>query len=332
MDKKRILLAHGGGGTLSNELISKVIVPALGTPPSSFEDAAPVEGVEGLRFTTDSFVVKPLFFPGGDIGSLAVHGTVNDLAVSGAQPLALSLALIIEEGLETDILKRLMESAGAASRESGVTISTGDTKVVARGEADGIFITTSGVGTIVKSVGACCVAEGDAVLINGPIGDHGVAVMSAREGIGFETSVQSDSQPVWPVVRELLGAGLNVHAMRDPTRGGVAAVCNELASASGVSIVLQETALPVRPAVAGACEMLGLDPLTVANEGKVLVFLPADQAERAVDIMQHHPRGAGACVIGAAAARREKPLYLKTRHGGERIVEMPYGEELPRIC
>jgi hydrogenase expression/formation protein HypE len=332
MDKDRILLAHGGGGTLSNDLISKVIVPALGTPPSSFEDASPVEGEEGLRFTTDSFVVKPLFFPGGDIGSLAVHGTVNDLAVSGARPLSVSLALIIEEGMEVATLKRLMESAGSAAEESGVAISTGDTKVVARGEADGIFITTSGVGRAVKEVGSSRIAEGDAVIINGPIADHGIAVMSAREGIGFDTPVQSDSQPVWPIVRALLDAGLDIHAMRDPTRGGVAATCNELASSSRVSIVLDETALPVRAAVAGACEMLGLDPLTVANEGKVLVFVPQDQAERVVDVMQRHPRGAGASVIGAAAARREKPVYVTTRHGGERIVEMPYGEELPRIC
>ncbi len=332
MDKNRILLAHGGGGTLSNELIRNVIVPALGTSPPSFEDAAPIEGADDLRLTTDSFVVKPLSFPGGDIGSLAIHGTANDLAVSGARPLSISLALIIEEGLDIDTLTTLMESSGRAARDSGIVIGTGDTKVVARGEADGIFITTTGVGRVVTPVDSSGIATGDALVINGPIADHGIAVMSAREGIGFQTPVQSDSQPVWPVVEALIGAGIDIHAMRDPTRGGVAASCNELASSSGVSIVLDETALPVRAAVAGACEMLGLDPLTVANEGKILVFVPADQAARAVDIMRHLPRSAGACVIGTAVAQREKPLYMKTRHGGERIVEMPYGEELPRIC
>jgi hydrogenase expression/formation protein HypE len=329
---KRILLAHGGGGMLSNELIRDLIVPALGTSPASFEDASPVEGAKDLRFTTDSFTVKPLFFPGGDIGSLAVHGTVNDLAVSGARPLSISLSLIIEEGLELDTLKRVMESAGTAARDSGVVIATGDTKVVARGEADGIFITTSGVGRAVREVVSSGIREGDAVVINGPIADHGIAVMSAREGIGFETPVRSDSQPVWPFVEALIDAGMDIHAMRDPTRGGVAAACNELASSSGVSIILDETGIPVTAASAGACEMLGLDPLTVANEGKVLVFVPEDHAHRAVDVLRQLPRSAGAAVIGRAAGRREKPVYMKTRHGGERIVEMPYGEELPRIC
>ncbi len=324
MDK--ILLAHGGGGSLTNDLIKDVIVAALGSDQSDLADASPVPGHDDILFTTDSFVVKPLFFPGGDIGSLAIHGTVNDLAVSGARPLAVSISLVIEEGLEVETLKKILESAGKAAKKSGVSIVTGDTKVVAHGEADGLFITTSGVGERVREVLPSGVAEGDAVIINGSMGDHGVAVMSAREGIEFETTIESDSQSVWPFVEALINNGIEVHAMRDPTRGGVAASCNEIADSSGVSIVLDENSLPVKEGVSAACGMLGLDPLTVANEGKVLFFVPEPEAERALDLLKD------ASVIGKAVTRREKAVYLKTQYGGERIVEMPYGEELPRIC
>lgn len=330
MDK--ILLAHGGGGSLTNDLIRDVIVPALGSAQSDLADASPVPGRDDILFTTDSFVVKPLFFPGGDIGSLAIHGTVNDLAVSGARPLAVSISLVIEEGLETQTLKKILESAGKAAKKSGVSIITGDTKVVARGEADGLFITTSGVGERSKKVLPSGVAEGDAVIINGSIGDHGVAVMSAREGIEFETTIESDSQPVWPFVEALLNSSIEVHAMRDPTRGGIASSCNEIADSSGVTIILDENALPVKEGVSAACGMLGLDPLTVANEGKALFFVPEPEAARALELLRTLPQGSDAAVIGTAAARREKAVYLKTQYGGERIVEMPYGEELPRIC
>lgn len=328
----RILLAHGGGGSLTNDLIRDMIVPALGSEAGDLADASPVPGRDDILFTTDSFVVKPLFFSGGDIGSLAVHGTVNDLAVSGARPLAISISLVIEEGFETETLKKILKSAGGAAKKSGVSIVTGDTKVVAHGEADGMFITTSGVGERIKKVLPSNVAEGDAVIINGSIGDHGVAVMSAREGIEFETTIESDSQSVWPFVEALLNSGIEVHAMRDPTRGGVAASCNEIADSSGISIVLDENSLPVKEAVLAACGMLGLDPLTVANEGKVLFFVPGQEATRALELLQTLPDGSDSTVIGAAVPHREKPVFLKTRYGGERIVEMPYGEELPRIC
>jgi len=328
----RILLAHGGGGSLANGLIKDLIVPSLGSTRTELADAAPVPDCEDLLFTTDAFVVKPLIFPGGDIGSLAIHGTVNDLAVSGARPLALSVSLVIEEGLETEILQRVLQCAGRAAKACDVNIVTGDTKVVARGEADGLFITTSGVGRVLKRVLPSGGREGDAVVISGSIGDHGVAVMSARQGIDFETSIESDSAPVWPLVEALINTDVEIHAMRDPTRGGVASVCNELAESSGMSIVLEEKDIPTKPAVAAACEMLGLSPLSVANEGKVILFVPEQEADRTIDVLHQLQNGRDASIIGRIVSRREKPVYLQTRYGGERIVEMPYGEELPRIC
>ena len=332
MPDDKIVLAHGGGGSLTRELVEGVIVPALGGSAEALPDAAPVPGADGLVLTTDSFVVKPLFFRGGDIGSLSVHGTLNDLAVSGAEPLALCMSLIIEEGLDIALLRRILESAAEAARASGVRIVTGDTKVVARGEADQIFVTTAGIGRRRLLLSPSGLREGDKVLINGPIADHGIAVMSEREGIRFETQVRSDSAPVWPYVRALIEAGIEVHAMRDPTRGGLASTCVELANDSGVTIQLEEAALPVRPEVRGACEMLGLDPLTVANEGKVVAFVPAPQAGKALDILKAVPGGERAAIIGTVIPRRSVAACLRTRFGGERVVEMPYGEELPRIC
>lgn len=332
MADDRIMLAHGGGGVLMRELIEGVIVPALGGAQGPLSDAAPVPGADRLVMTTDAFVVKPLFFRGGDIGTLCVHGTVNDLAVSGAEPLALSMSLILEEGIEIEIVRRVVESAYRAAQACGVRIVTGDTKVVAKGEADQLFVTTAGVGTMRTDVNVAGLQEGDCILINGPIADHGVAVMSERKGIQFETRVQSDSAPVWPYVRALIDAGVDVRAMRDPTRGGLAATCVELAEASGVSIALDEKAIPLRPETRTACDMLGLDPLTVANEGKLVAVVSAEDAEKALTAMKATPEGEHAAIIGQVTAKRATPAYLRTRYGGERSVEMPYGEELPRIC
>jgi len=332
MADEKIMLAHGGGGALTRELVEGVIVPSLGMSAEALPDAAIVPSAEDLAFTTDSFVVKPLFFRGGDIGSLSVHGTANDLAVSGAEPLALSMSLILEEGLDIALLRCIIESAAEAARACGIRIVTGDTKVVARGEADHIFITTAGIGRRRLLLSPSGLKEGDRVLINGPIADHGIAVMSEREGIKFETLVRSDSTPVWPYVRALIEGGIEIHAMRDPTRGGLASTCVELANDSGVTIQLEETALPVRPEVRGACEMLGLDPLTVANEGKVVAFIRASDAAKALEILRNVPGGERAAIIGTVVARRSVAACLRTRFGGERVVEMPYGEELPRIC
>jgi hydrogenase expression/formation protein HypE len=332
MKHDRIVLAHGGGGTLTRDLVEKLIVPAVGGDTDRMPDAAGIPGAEGLVFTTDSFVVKPLFFSGGDIGSLSVHGTVNDLAVSGAEPLAISLSLIIEEGMETETLRRIVASAGKAAKESGVSIVTGDTKVVARGEADEIFITTAGVGVRRIDTDERPVRPGDRVLISGPIAEHGIAVMSRREGIQFETQVQSDSAPVWPFVRELIENGIDIRIMRDPTRGGLAATLVELSDDFNVTTGLVEADIPLHPEVAAAAEMLGLDPLTVANEGKLVAFIGEKDASRALEIIRAVPGGEKAAIIGTVEERRAVSVYAKTAYGGDRVIDMPYGEDLPRIC
>ncbi|MBN1573673.1 MAG: hydrogenase expression/formation protein HypE [Deltaproteobacteria bacterium] len=332
MEKKRIVLAHGGGGVLTRELVEEIIVPSIGGSVSALPDAARVPGAEDLYFTTDSFVVKPLFFNGGNIGSLSIHGTVNDLAVSGAEPVAVSFSLIIEEGLEMDTLRRIVESAGRAAAECSVSIITGDTKVVARGDADQLFVNTAGIGIRRHDMGNLGIKEGDAVLINGPIAEHGIAVMSRRKGIDFDIEIESDSAPVWPYVKALLDGGVDIHAMRDPTRGGVAATLVELSGDHGVTTELYEDNIPVRAEVRAACEMLGLDPLSVANEGKLLVFVSASDAEKALEILRATSGGENAEIIGRAVKRRAVSVFLKTCFGGERVVEMPYGEELPRIC
>ena len=329
---ERIVLAHGGGGTLMRELIEKAIAPALGGLEADLPDASPIPQSNNLVFTTDSFVVKPLFFPGGDIGKLSVCGTINDLAVSGAAPLALSLAVIIEEGLELDLLRRVLESVGRTASECGARIITGDTKVVAKGEADQLFLTTAGVGKRILSVSPNGLREGDQLLLSGGLAEHGIAVISKREGIEFDTSVQSDAQSIWPFVKALIDEGIEIHAMRDPTRGGAAAACVELAEASQVSVVLHEASIPIQPSVYAACEMLGFDPLTVANEGKFIAVVPESDADRALAVLRAMPRGEKASLIGQVTSPREKSVYLNTRFGGERIIEMPYGEELPRIC
>lgn len=329
----RILLAHGGGGALTQELVQRLMVPAFGL--RSLDDAAvlPIDRVR-LAFTTDSFVVRPYVFPGGDIGRLAVCGTVNDLAVQGAQPLWLSLGLILEEGLPVADLETIVTSIKKAATEAGVEIVTGDTKVVEHGKCEGLYINTAGIGRIAgnRSVGHAKAKPGDAVLINGAIGEHGVAVLSRREGIEFQTSVTSDCAPVWPLVKSILDLGAEVHAMRDPTRGGVAAALNDIAGASQVGIRLDEAALPVPREVRGACDLLGLDPLTMACEGKLLVVCAGRDAERILKLMKKHPLGRQAAVIGSVLETSPGMVLLRTTIGGERIVDMPTGEDLPRIC
>jgi len=336
MKHDRIVLAHGGGGSLTKELVEEILLPALDNPVLRTLDDAAVVAINGdrLAFTTDGYVVKPMFFPGGDIGRLAVCGTVNDLAMQGAQPLWLSLSLILEEGLSIADLQKVVASIRAAADEAGVKVATGDTKVVERGKCEGMYIVTSGIGRVVAEhrLGCAHVKPGDAVIVNGPLGDHGVAVMSRREGIAFQTSVVSDCAPLWGLVKRILGTGVPVHALRDPTRGGVAAAVNDIARASGVGIRLTETALPVRPDVRGACDLLGLDPLTIANEGKVIVFCPGSDAERVLAALKRDPLGKEACVIGAVTETPKGMALLRTRIGGERIVDLPTGEDLPRIC
>ena len=333
MKHDRILLAHGGGGALTHELIERVFAPAfeLGT----LEDSAVREfGGQKLAFTTDSYVVKPYFFPGGDIGKLAVCGTVNDLAVQGAQPLWLSLGMILEEGLPLADLEKIVTSIKATAAEVGVTVVTGDTKVVERGKCEGIYINTAGIGRVVtkRPVGGAQVRPGDAVIVSGFLGEHGVAVLSRRAGIAFQTGVLSDCAPLWQLVKTVLASGADVHAMRDPTRGGLATTVCDFARVSQVGIRLQETALPVSPAVQGACDLLGLDPLSIANEGKLVVVCRGADADRVVQALRSVPIGCNAVVIGDVVEQPKGLAVLRTAIGGERIIDMPTGEDLPRIC
>jgi hydrogenase expression/formation protein HypE len=333
---ERILLGHGGGGKLMNDLIRQVFVPLFDNEYlASLDDQAIVE-VEGCRlaFTTDSFVVSPLFFPGGDIGSLAVNGTINDLAVGGATPLFLSSALIIEEGLPLEDLRRVGESMRRACQEAGVELVTGDTKVVERGKGDGVFVTTTGLGLVPAGVNisAKSARPGDRILLSGPIGIHGVVIMSVREGIQFDTRLESDSAPLHSLVDAILSVTKEVHCMRDPTRGGVASALNELAAASSVGMRVSEGRIPVPEEVRGACEILGLDPLAVANEGKLVVIVPAHVADDVLSKMRSHPLGKEACEIGEVVGEHPGTVVMETTIGGLQIVQMPSGEELPRIC
>ena len=343
-DYEHILLGHGSGGTLSANLIQQVILPALGCDSSpALEDQAIFRLIDPkgngakmprVAFTTDSFVVRPLFFPGGDIGRLAVHGTVNDLAVGGATPLFLSAALILEEGLATDDLRRVMVSMKEACREAGVSIVTGDTKVVDRGKGDQIFIATSGVGVVADDV---CLSvrnarPGDRVIVSGTIGDHGIAILSVREGIEFETVLESDSAPLNGLTRTMLAACPAIRWMRDPTRGGVSSALNELADGSHVGVRLDEKSLPVRPEVQAACAMLGLDPLYVANEGKLVVVVPPEHAEELLEAMRGHPLGRNAALIGEIVEEHAGMVVMRSVIGGDRVVTMLAGEQLPRIC
>ncbi len=331
MKHDRILLAHGGGGSLTHELIERVFAPAFGM--ETLEDSAVREfGGQKLAFTTDSYVVKPYFFPGGDIGKLAVCGTVNDLAVQGAQPLWLSLGMILEEGLPLADLEKIVASIKVTAAEVGVTVVTGDTKVVERGKCEGIYINTAGVGRVVAEVSCARIQVGDVVIVSGNLGEHGVAVMSQRAGISFQTSVVSDCAPLWSLVKTVIDTGAEIHAMRDPTRGGLAITVCDFSSAARVGMRLEETALPVSREVRGACDLLGLDPLSIANEGKVVVVCPSADAGRVVSAMQVHPLGRNARVIGEVIEQPKGMALLRTTIGGERIIDMPTGEDLPRIC
>jgi hydrogenase expression/formation protein HypE len=362
----RVLLGHGSGGQLTADLIRRLFLPAfdnellaaledqatvtLPSPPAPLPQrrergdllhpspgvAGEGPGVRGPRvaFTTDSFVVRPIFFPGGDIGRLAVYGTVNDLAVGGARPLFLAAAFILEEGLPLADLKRVVQSMQAACAEAGVTLVTGDTKVVDRGKGDQVFITTSGIGVVPdgRNLSIRSARPGDRVLVSGTIGDHGIAIMSVREGIEFETVLESDCASLADLTRVMLEACPGIRCMRDPTRGGLSSALNELAAASGVGVELREAAIPLRPEVRGACEMLGLDPLYVANEGKLIAVVPPDDADRLLSAMRAHPLGRHAALIGEVVADHPGMVVMYSLVGGERVVTMLTGEQLPRIC
>jgi hydrogenase expression/formation protein HypE len=333
----RVLLGHGSGGQLSAALMRDVIAPALeaAAPGGPLNDAAVVEVAGGrLAFTTDSFVVSPLEFPGGNIGELAVNGTVNDLAMMGAQPLALSLAYVIEEGLPIEDLRRVTESVTRAAIRAGVRIVTGDTKVVGRGAADGLFVNTAGIGLVASgvTVGADRAAAGDAVILSGPIGLHGIAIMSVREGLDFEVEIASDTQPLNELVAAIVATCPDVRVLRDPTRGGLASALNEIAAASGVGIELREETIPIPGPVRAACEMLGLDPLHVANEGKLVAIVPAASAQAVLAAMRAVPEGAEAVEIGRVVADHPAMVTMRTIVGSQRIVDMLVGEQLPRIC
>ncbi len=333
--KDKILLAHGSGGKLAHELVEKGFLKALSNPLLAKLDDSAVFDLSGrLAFTTDSYVVSPLFFPGGDIGRLAVCGTVNDLAMSGARPLYLSLSFIIEEGFPRDELDKITGSIGQAAREAEVEIVTGDTKVVHRGSADRLFINTAGVGIIPEGVdiSGSRAVPGDRVILSGTIGEHGIAVLSQREGLSFSTHLESDCAPLGKLVAEMTGASSNIHCLRDPTRGGLATTLNELARQSGVSIRIEEGKIAVREEVLGACEMLGFDPLYVANEGKLVSIVSEKDAEKVLKIMRKNRYGKDAAIIGEVMAEHPGRVVMKTLLGTSRIVDMMVGDLLPRIC
>lgn len=334
----RILLAHGGGGRLTQELVRELFVPAFANPAlAALSDAAlPGELPPGRpAFTTDAFVVEPSVFPGGDLGYLSVCGTVNDLAVSGAAPLWLSWAVILEEGLEVEVLRTFVAGAARAAAEAGVQIVAGDTKVVPRGKADGAFVVTAGIGVVPpgRELGDHRVTAGDAVLVSGPIGEHGATVMACRHHLGG-IALRSDCAPLGSLAAALQGCGAEIHAMHDPTRGGVATTCHEAASRAGVRVVLDQEAVPVGPPVAAVCDLLGLDPLYVACEGRLLAWVRGDHAERALAALHAHPQGRGAACIGRVEPRLDgqAPVVLRTPYGSLRVLDLLAGAELPRIC
>ena len=332
----QVLLAHGGGGKLMHDLLGRMILPVFSNPLSRPQhDASVFElGGQRLAFTTDSYVVRPLFFPGGDVGSLAVHGTVNDLAMAGARPLYLSAAFIIEEGLPMETLWKLVCSMQQAAKAAGVQIITGDTKVVDKGKGDGLFINTAGLGVLEHSltIAPQSVKPGDVILVSGDLGRHGMAIMAVREGLEFESEIQSDSAPLAVPVLELLRAGVEVHCLRDLTRGGLTSVLNEISGASTLTLSVEESSIPVREDVRAACEILGLDPLQVACEGRFAAFVPGREADRALNILRNQPFCAGACRIGQVTDRPEARVMLKSTLGAQRILDMSSGEQLPRIC
>jgi hydrogenase expression/formation protein HypE len=341
LDHEQIVLGHGSGGKLTADLIDQVFLPAFKNPILEKLDDQAVLTVGGARlaFTTDSFVVTPIFFPGGDIGRLAVYGTVNDLAMSGARPLYLSAAFILEEGLRVDDLRRVVESMRIATAEAGVALVTGDTKVVNRGKGDQIFITTTGIGVIEGrvNISADRARPGDQIILSGYIGDHGMAIMSQRENLEFEGAITSDCASLHGLVAAMLstppGDGSEfIHCLRDPTRGGAATTLNEIAKRAGVGIVLREQSIPVRESVRGACEVLGLDPLYVANEGKLLAVVVPERTQAVLHQMRQHPLGQDAAIIGEVVAEHPGMVLMKTQIGGTRVLDVMFGEQLPRIC
>ncbi len=337
-ETKRIVMGHGGGGILSEELIENLFFPAFGSTGGPSRDSAVLEALGGrIALTTDSYVVNPLFFPGGNIGDLAVNGTINDLACSGAQPLALTAGFILEEGLEMEVLGAIAQSMGLAAAHAGVGIVTGDTKVVGKGSADGLFINTAGVGIVPEGlrIGPEQARPGDHIIVSGAIGEHGVAIMSVREGIDFGTTVTTDSAPLHRLVAAMLAAVDDpnvIHALRDPTRGGLVAATVEIARTSGVGIELDEARVPIPESVASACGFLGLDPLQVANEGKLVAFVDPAHSEAVLAAMRARPEGAGAVIIGRAVEEHPGMVVAKTPFGTTRVVERELGEQLPRIC
>lgn len=338
-DHKQIVLGHGSGGKLTADLIDGIFLPAFRNPILGKLDDQAVLTIDGVRLalTTDSFVVTPIFFPGGDIGRLAVHGTVNDLAMSGARPLYLSAAFILEEGLSIDDLRRVVGSMKTAAAEAGVQFVTGDTKVVNRGKGDQIFITTTGVGVIERNVNISTdrTCPGDKIILSGHIGDHGMTIMSQREGLEFEGVIESDCAPLNGLVAAMLAVSPGndfIHTLRDPTRGGVSTALNEIAKHANVGMELDERKIPVRESVKGACEVLGLDPLYVANEGKLLALVTPEMADAVLGQMQQHPLGQDAAIIGEVVGTHRGMVLMKTEIGGTRVLDVMFGEQLPRIC
>jgi hydrogenase expression/formation protein HypE len=331
-----ITLDHGSGGKIAHALTTDLLLPRFGNPTlTPLNDGAVLElGGQRLAFSTDTFTVDPLFFPGGDIGELAVNGTVNDVAMCGARPRYLSMGLILEEGFARVDLERILDSMQRAVAVAGVQLVTGDTKVVPRGAADKIFINTSGIGVIPEgvSVGAEGAQPGDKVILSGTMADHGMTILTQREGLSFESDLKSDSAPLNHLVEKMLAVCQDIHVLRDPTRGGVGTTLNEITQQSKTGLRLREVDLPVRPAVAGACDLLGFDPLYVANEGKLLAFVPADAAAAVLTAMREDVNGREACIIGEVVDDHPGRVYMETRIGGERIVDMLTGEQLPRIC
>ncbi|MFF0205690.1 hydrogenase expression/formation protein HypE [Streptomyces sp. NPDC005017] len=335
-DRPRVVMGHGGGGALSAELVQQIFAPAYGGETLSQMGDAAVLSLGGARlaFSTDSYVVRPLFFPGGSIGDLAVNGTVNDLAMSGARAAYLSCGFILEEGVELETVTRVAEALGAAARNAGVEVATGDTKVVESGHGDGVYINTAGIGVVPEGVDLRPqrVVPGDVVIVSGAVGVHGVAVMSVREGLEFGVEIESDCAPLGGLVETMLAVTPDLHVLRDPTRGGLAASLNEIAAASGTGVVVREREVPVPPEVANACAILGLDPLYIANEGKLVAFVPREHADAVLDAMRAHPLGRDAAVVGEAVEAHPGMVVARTSLGGTRVVDLPIGEQLPRIC
>lgn len=335
-EAKKILLAHGSGGRMSNDLIDKLFLPIFNNEQLNEKYDSAIISIEGIRFafTTDSFVVKPVFFPGGNIGDLAINGTVNDLAVCGAKPLFISVGLIIEEGFEISQLELIVQSMKRASNDAGVQIVTGDTKVVEKGSCDNIFINTSGIGIIHKGINLSpknC-KPGDVIIINGGIAEHGIAIMASREGLEFETTIKSDTTALNKLTEEVLSKSKKISMMRDPTRGGIASSLNEIATASKIGIEIEETSIPIKEEVKGACEILGFDALQVANEGKLLLFIDESDAELILNTMKNNRLGKDSAIIGKVVKDHPGIVTIKTSIGTSRIVEMLSGEQLPRIC